>query len=146
MLSACNFAPDPVTQEKPWRELPKLWWGPPAKYDYFNMLGVPTPSWKALCPVQERKQDSKTLLGVGDSGETKDFYFCFTTCNFGFLMVYFINSARSKLYPWSIIHLLLLILASSDLVCILVWCIFVIILFSFPCLKGNKPFTQLHNS
>ncbi len=41
-----------------------------AEYDYFNMLGVPAPSWKALCPVQERKQDSKTLSGIGDSGET----------------------------------------------------------------------------
>lgn len=89
-MHACYFAPDPVTQEKPWRELPRLWWGPPVEYDYFNMLGVPTPSWKALCPVQEMKQDSKTLSGIGDSGETNNFFFYLAQyIYFFFLRLYF---------------------------------------------------------
>lgn len=104
------------------------------------------PLAKALCPVQERKQDSKTLSGIGDSGETKHFFFCLATFDFGFLMVYTINSASSKLYP-SMKHypsFTIYFSTSSDLVPILIWWVFVI--FSIPALiwkKTNMPFSYI---
>ncbi len=108
--------------------------------------------WESQPPLENHfvlyrrgNKTAKLCQALVTQEKQKKNIFCLATCNFVFPMVYFIN--LSNFIPvWSIIHLLLFILASRDLVCILAWCIFVIILFSCPCLKGNKPVTRLHNS
>ncbi len=82
-----------------------------------NMIALTC--WESQPPLEKHfvqyrrgNKTAKLCQALVTQEKLKKKWFCLATCNLVFLMVYFINSASSKLYPiWSIIPLLLFILS-----------------------------------